>query len=92
MVITVCFSMTAGLPVYMLIRRYSLCLQDFLEMTVHHLATISLLYFSWMVNFVRIGSFVLIIHDVADPWLSVRSLAYHRSSICSSTKYSIILL
>ncbi|XP_052803598.1 ceramide synthase 4-like [Mya arenaria] len=51
--------------------------KDFKEMTMHHLATISLLYFSWLVNFVRMGSFVLIIHDIADPWLSLAKMGIY---------------
>ena len=35
-------------------------------MLVHHIVTILLLTFSWTVNFVRIGTLVLVIHDFAD--------------------------
>ena len=45
-------------------------------MTTHHVATIVLLYFSWILNFVRIGSLVLIVHDAADTWLSVRNVHF----------------
>ena len=41
-------------------------------MMVHHVATIVLMYFSWVLNFVRVGSLVLVVHDAADSWLSVR--------------------
>ncbi|XP_052795327.1 ceramide synthase 3-like [Mya arenaria] len=51
--------------------------KDFMEMTIHHLATVSLLYFSWLCNFVRIGSCVLIIHDIADPWLSLAKMGFY---------------
>ena len=40
-------------------------------MVLHHLITILLLYFSWATNMVRIGTLVLVVHDVADPWLNV---------------------
>lgn len=40
--------------------------QDFYQMLVHHIVTILLLTFSWTVNFVRIGTLVLVIHDFAD--------------------------
>lgn len=43
--------------------------KDFAEFVIHHIATIVLLYFSWFMNFVRIGTLVLVAHDVADPWL-----------------------
>jgi ceramide synthetase len=41
-------------------------------MFIHHIATTLLLSFSYVVNFVRIGSLVLVIHDFGDFWLEVR--------------------
>ena len=35
-------------------------------MLIHHVVTLLLLTFSWTVNFVRIGTLVLVIHDFAD--------------------------
>lgn len=35
-------------------------------MLIHHIVTLLLLTFSWTVNFVRIGTLVLVIHDFAD--------------------------
>ncbi|XP_045169986.2 ceramide synthase 2-like isoform X2 [Mercenaria mercenaria] len=59
---------------------------DFYQMFVHHVATIVLMNFSWMVNFVRIGTLVLIVHDVADPLLEltkmVNYLKWKRSTDC----------
>ena len=45
--------------------------KDFWQMFLHHIATISLLSFSYIVNFVRVGSLVLVVHDCADYWLEV---------------------
>ena len=45
--------------------------KDFWQMFLHHIATILLLSFSYIVNFVRIGSLVLVIHDFGDFWLEV---------------------
>ncbi|CAC5422547.1 CERS5_6 [Mytilus coruscus] len=42
---------------------------DFWEMFFHHLATIFLLTFSWSLNFTRVGTLVLVIHDAVDFWL-----------------------
>ncbi len=42
---------------------------DSLEMIVHHIATIALLSCSYLTNHVRIGSVILIVHDVADIFL-----------------------
>lgn len=45
--------------------------KDFWQMFIHHIATISLLSFSYIVNFVRVGSLVLVVHDCVDYWLEV---------------------
>jgi len=39
---------------------------DFMEMVLHHNCAIFLLLFSYFMNFVRIGTIVLFIHDVGD--------------------------
>ncbi|XP_038603076.1 ceramide synthase 3 [Tachyglossus aculeatus] len=43
--------------------------KDFLANIIHHLAAISLMSFSWCANYVRSGTLVMIVHDVADIWL-----------------------
>lgn len=43
-------------------------------MIVHHIVTMFLLYFSWVVNFVRIGTLVLLVHDAADFPMAVSNL------------------
>ncbi|CAI4228143.1 unnamed protein product [Auanema sp. JU1783] len=39
---------------------------DFWQLIIHHFVTIGLLATSWTINFVRVGTLVLISHDVAD--------------------------
>jgi len=46
--------------------------KDFWQMFIHHIATISLMCFSWVGNLTRIGSLVLLVHDCADIFLEVR--------------------
>lgn len=46
--------------------------KDFWQMFIHHIATISLMCFSWVGNLTRIGSLVLLCHDCADILLEVR--------------------
>lgn len=46
--------------------------KDFWQMFVHHIATIVLMALSWVANMQRIGSVVLLIHDLADIFLEVR--------------------
>lgn len=48
-------------------------LQDFLIMFVHHLATISLISFSYVNNMLRVGSLVMCVHDTSDFLLEVRT-------------------
>ena len=43
--------------------------KDFWVMFVHHAATILLMSFSWTCNFFKVGTLVLIIHDIADNFL-----------------------
>jgi len=39
---------------------------DFLEMTLHHICTIFLVWFSYMINYVRVGTLVFLVHDIGD--------------------------
>ena len=48
--------------------------KDFWMMFVHHAATILLMSFSWTCNFFKVGTLVLIIHDVADIFLESAKL------------------
>ncbi|CAL8293480.1 unnamed protein product [Boreogadus saida] len=40
--------------------------KDFKEQVVHHIATLTLLAFSWASNYIRIGTLVMATHDSAD--------------------------
>jgi len=48
--------------------------KDFWEMLVHHIATIFLMLMSWLTNFVRIGTLVLLLHDFSDVFLESAKL------------------
>lgn len=49
--------------------------KDFWQMFVHHIATITLMGFSWTCNLYRIGSLVLVVHDCADIFLEAAKMA-----------------
>ncbi|XP_047451272.1 ceramide synthase 2 [Mugil cephalus] len=40
--------------------------KDFREQVIHHVATLTLLSFSWISNYIRIGTLVMAIHDSTD--------------------------
>ncbi|XP_026167825.1 ceramide synthase 2 isoform X1 [Mastacembelus armatus] len=40
--------------------------KDFKEQVIHHIATLTLLSFSWISNYIRIGTLVMAIHDSSD--------------------------
>ncbi|XP_074479818.1 ceramide synthase 2 [Sebastes fasciatus] len=48
--------------------------KDFREQIIHHLATLLLLSFSWCVNYIRIGTLVMIVHDASDVLLESAKL------------------
>uniref|UniRef100_A0A667WZK7 Ceramide synthase 3 n=1 Tax=Myripristis murdjan TaxID=586833 RepID=A0A667WZK7_9TELE len=48
--------------------------KDFKEQIIHHLATLVLLGFSWCVNYIRIGTLVMLVHDASDVLLESAKL------------------
>lgn len=52
------------------------CLQDFKEQIIHHVATITLISFSWLVNYIRAGTLIMIVHDASDYLMEVRKLRF----------------
>lgn len=59
--------------------------KDFVQMIIHHIVTMFLLYFSWVVNFVRIGTLVLLVHDAADFPMAAAKMAKYcgRKLLCN---------
>lgn len=61
--------------------------KDWWEMFIHHIVTMMLLFFSYVVNFVRIGTVVLLCHDGSDIFLELAKLFnYMRmGTLCDAT-------
>jgi len=48
--------------------------KDFSEMLIHHIATLVLMFLSYLINFCRIGSLVMLIHDPTDVFLEAAKI------------------
>ena len=67
------YLITLGYHIYQLYRVFYLYLKgniknDWAEMTLHHLLTICLYVFSYVMGFVKIGSLIMFLHDWVDIW------------------------
>ena len=62
--------------------------KDFIQMTIHHIVTLLLLYFSYAMNFVRIGVLILVIHDASDVFLELAKLCNYIASNNNQSKQS----
>jgi len=56
--------------------------KDFVEMIIHHIATIVLMAMSWSANMIRIGTLVLCVHDAVDYMLEVCVLSFSSIPLC----------
>ena len=60
---------------------------DFWISFTHHLCTLILMYFCWVLNFVRIGALIMFVHDTSDPWLDLTKMMVY----CKKKRLSEIL-
>ncbi|XP_053398378.1 ceramide synthase 5-like [Mercenaria mercenaria] len=66
--------------------------KDFWLSAVHHFCTIVLMYFGWVLNFVRIGTFILLVHDASDPWVDLgKILVYSKKKRSSEIVFVIFV-
>ncbi len=62
-------------------------------MFIHHVCTIVLIVFSYMVNFVRIGTLVLLVHDASDVLLELAKIfVYTRWTFACDLTFSAFAL
>lgn len=60
---------------------------------MHHIATILLMWFSWCVNYVRVGALILCLHDACDYLLEGAKLArYINKRMLCDTLFGIFLV
>ncbi|CAJ1048544.1 ceramide synthase 2 [Xyrichtys novacula] len=70
--------------------------KDFKEQIIHHLATLILLSFSWCVNYIRIGTLVMLVHDASDVLLeSAKLLNYaqwEKTSLALFVVFAVVFI
>jgi len=50
---------------------------DFYLMIWHHVVTLLLIGFSYRYNFLRYGVFLMVLHDVSDPWMEAAKISVY---------------
>lgn len=64
--------------------------KDFWQMFLHHIITLSLLIFSLLCNFQRVGSLIIVLHDTADSSLELAKLGkYARNKWISDPFFGV---
>ncbi len=59
--------------------------KDFKEMTIHHIATLLLLSLSYVTSFTRIGSTIILVHDLADIFLETAKIFVYLKKYSTGT-------
>ncbi|CAH8552356.1 unnamed protein product [Heterobilharzia americana] len=66
---------------------------DFKVLLGHHIATVSLLAFSYITNHHRIGSLILLLHDIADCWMEAAKICkYVKKHTASEVLFIIFVI
>lgn len=66
--------------------------KDFKEQVIHHTATLTLLSFSWISNYIRIGTIVMAIHDCSDILLeAAKVLNYAKWQKTSNSMFVVFV-
>nr|CAB3230109.1 LAG1-like3 [Phallusia mammillata] len=64
--------------------------KDFYQQLIHHMATLILIVFSYSLNFVRVGTLVMAVHDVSDIFLeAAKSASYAKKPKLADALFTI---
>ncbi|XP_075995321.1 ceramide synthase 2a isoform X2 [Genypterus blacodes] len=70
--------------------------KDFKEQIVHHVATISLISFSWLVNYIRAGTLIMLVHDTSDYLMESAKMfnyaGWRRTCNCIFTLFAAVFI
>lgn len=70
---------------------YDIKRKDFVEMFVHHIATVMLISGSYITNFTEIGAVVMLVHDISDVFLEFAKMSKY-AKLETATTVAFILL
>jgi TLC domain len=79
-----CVNVLFALILYVYTQAFDTKRSDFWQHFVHHLVTMALITLSWVTNFVRMGTLVMLIHDISDVPLEVAKV--------SAALYTLLIL
>ncbi|XP_060065337.1 ceramide synthase 5-like [Ylistrum balloti] len=67
--------------------------KDSTQMFIHHIVTITLIYFSFASNTIRIGAIVLVVHDSVDLWMAGAKMAnYLKKETLTDTLFAVFFV
>ena len=55
-------------------------LKDFWQMFVHHIITCNLIFFSYWMGLYRVGSVIVLLHDVSDPLMELAKCCHYSNN------------
>mmetsp|Transcript_10474 Transcript_10474/g.18301 ORF Transcript_10474/g.18301 Transcript_10474/m.18301 type:complete len:315 (+) Transcript_10474:3-947(+) len=64
--------------------------KDWLECMIHHCAAVALLFYSYSVNFTRVGVMIMLVHDASDIFLEAAKLARYAKAQVLATGLFVV--
>ncbi|TPX49977.1 hypothetical protein SeMB42_g00551 [Synchytrium endobioticum] len=55
-------------------------LKDFWQMFFHHIITLNLIFFSYWMGFYRVGSVIVLLHDISDPLMELAKCCHYSNN------------